>query len=417
MWDQSDLIRRVCSVVDFAGQVLSTLTGAVRADRLPADSPSAVIPEKVIAEAAMLLHAAASIQELDGRLHGRVQDLAARLMPLARDESMLVSLCTDPGLAFERSVAHAVLSKLGFEDPRVDRLLQETTSLGARFGPEQLPFLELERDWLGRVWKGVPGPAATNLLAQSTLGRQLDVLGATRLDVYAFTHAVMYASDFGAAAVALPRRASAIAADAEAALALSLEADDFDVICEVTMTWPMLHLEWSAAARFAFGLLIEAHDREGFLPGPAFDPDRCRSRTPQEQPAYVVETSYHTTFVMGMLCAAAVRRGCLPPLQAPIVDVTGAASAILKLSDGENRHTRWRQALDTLSSGAQDALAPLLVSASLRGAKEHGDLARIRRVLEAVLAHGLFALPAVRQSADLLRRSAILDAIIHPVNA
>jgi hypothetical protein len=38
-------------------------------------------------------------------------------------------------------------------------------------------------------------------------------------------------------------------------------------------------------------------------------------------------------------------------------------------------------------------------------------------VLEAVLGHGLFALPAVRQAADLLRRSAILDAIIHPINA
>ena len=61
------------------------------------------------------------------------------------------------------------------------------------------------------------------------LGRPMDALGSARLDIYAFTHAVMYASDLGERRIALPRPSPAIAADAEAALAYSLDSNDFDL--------------------------------------------------------------------------------------------------------------------------------------------------------------------------------------------
>lgn len=395
-------------MLDFAGQVLARLPGGdgdVSPDRMPV-----AMEDKVIAEAAMLLYSAGAVQELDEGLRERVHDLAVRLVPLARSESLLAVLCADPGLASERSVAHAVLSRLGFVDPGVDRLLAETTALGPSFGPEQPPFLRLEQDWRTRVWRVGGQRSEPGLLAQSMLGRQLDLLGATRVDVYAFTHAVMYGSDFGTRRARLPRAAAAIALDAEAALALSLEVNDFDVTCEVTMTWPMLRLPWGAAARFAFGLMADAEDDLGFLPGPTFDRksyDRC---PPLEQFAYAVETSYHTTFVMGILCASALHRGRLPPREIPDVEATGAADAIMAACGGVGQGA-WRNAVCLLPRSTRDALSPLLLSASLRTAKENGDIGQVRQLVEAALRHRLVDLPAVRQAADLLRRSVILDAI------
>jgi hypothetical protein len=95
------------------------------------------------------------------------------------------------------------------------------------------------------------------------LGRPLDALGSTRFDVYAFTHAVMYATDLGTRRARLPRRFRDIKADAIAALAYSLDTADHDLTAEVLLTWPMLGLGWNPAATFAFRLLADAEDELG----------------------------------------------------------------------------------------------------------------------------------------------------------
>lgn len=106
-----------------------------------------------------------------------------------------------------------------------------------------------------------------------------------------------------------------IAADAGAALAYSLDSNDFDLTAEVLLTWPMLRLAWSPVARFAFGILAQEEDRIGFLPGLAFDPARYEASVDEDQLWRARSTSYHASYVMGFLCAAALRVGCAPRLR------------------------------------------------------------------------------------------------------
>src|SRR5262249_5395941 len=135
--------------------------------------------EKVVAETAMLLLCAASVQHLSDGLRERVGNLVALLVPLARSESMLASLCADPGIAYEHAVAHALVSRLGYPDPLVDRLLLECRALDRQFGPEKLPVSRLEQEWLARVWSAcLPVCPERGLLGRSMLGRPMDVLGA-----------------------------------------------------------------------------------------------------------------------------------------------------------------------------------------------------------------------------------------------
>lgn len=377
--------------------------------------------EKVVGETAMLLDCAASVQRVDRGLRERVHRLAALLVPLARSESMLAAMCADPGLAADRAMAHAVLSRLGYPAPAVDQLLRESRALGTTFGPERLPLGRLEHEWLRRVWAGCTEVRPERgLLGRSMLGRQLDVLGATRFDVYSFTHAVMYASDLGARRVSLPRSTAAIAGDADAALALSLDIDDFDVTCEVVMTWPMLALDWSAAATFAFQLMTAAQDDLGFLPGPTFDPRHYRDSSPVERARHVLVTSYHTTYVMGILCAATLRKGRQPPRNIPAGGSPGSGTVLMRRLDRKADEPRWRRAFDALTPGQQDAVAPVLLTTLLRGAKDRGDLREVRTLLEVALGHGLADAPAARQAVDLLRRSALLNSLLQecrtPVN-
>ena len=241
------------------------------------------------------------------------------------------------------------------------------------------------------------------------LGRPVDVLGATRLDFYAFTHVVMYASDLGERRVRLPRPSAAVAADAEAALAYSLDTNDFDLAAEAVLTWPMLNC-WSPAATFAFGLLAAVEDRFGFLPGLGFYPAHYQGLTGRA--VHALATSYHTVYVMGFLCAATLREGRAPPATVPPARrATGAGGAILRLLDADSPAAVPERAVPAPRSppagrgrfpGARDRAAS--------GADE-GRLRRVRRALEVALAHGLGG-PAPMQAAALLRRAGTLNKLL-----
>jgi hypothetical protein len=253
------------------------------------------------------------------------------------------------------------------------------------------------------------------LLADSMLGRPLDVLGSTRLDIYAFTHAAMYASDLGARHVPGIRPQADIATDAEAALAYSLDSNDFDLTAEVLMTWPMLRLTWSPVARFAFGILAQEEDRLGFLPGLAFEPERYEALAGEERLRFAYSTSYHACYAMGFLCAAMLRDGCTPPAVVPAVRrSSGASAALLRLLSADTATSCWRAPFGALATRQQAAVARLLLTVILRRARTQGDIQLVRQALKVALAHDLLDGPGPRQGAALLDRCSQMVQPPHP---
>jgi len=411
-WDQADLARRVAGALGIAAQALHAL-GVPDADR-PAEAahPGPQLSSvKVAAEASMLLFCAAPIQGVDERIRDGVELVARLLIPHARSDSALAAICIDPALARDHSVAHVILSHLGYPDPGADRLLRQSLAAGSGFGPERLPHRELEQRWLERIHSADNAPLRpdTEILAQSSLGRPMDALGSTLLDKYAFTHCVLYASDCGGRRIVLPRSAADIAADADAALASSLDANDFDLSAEVLWTWPMLGLDWSPAATFAFQVLAAIEDEIGFLPGPAFSRAKLRSLPGNRRSRYNLVTSYHTALVMGFLCAAALRPGRTPPAAVPASSSsTPAAADLMRLIAPRSPEPRWREAFRPLAPPRQNSLAPLVLTVALRRARSLANMKLIRDALQVALHHDLLGQPALGQAAALLRRGAAL---------
>jgi hypothetical protein len=412
---RSDLTRRVRRALDTAVHTLDAMAAPdfpVAGPEESSDGMRSLLVDKMAAETAMLLLCAAPVMDADGDIADGVREVATRLVPLARSDATLAAICLEPGAVRNHGLGHLVLNRLGHPDPGVDRLLAAGLATAAELGPERLPHRDMEQAWLIRLLhddaSGDGLPAVDGLEARSALGRPLDVLAATRLDLYAFTHAVMYGSDLGGRVPALARTADEVSADADAALACSLDAGDFDLTAEILLTWPMLRLAWSPAATFAFHLLAAFENELGFLPGSAAELARYRGQAGRTPATYAPVTQYHTAYVVGFLCATSMRHGWPPDAVPEASEPTGAGAAVRGLLAPADAPCAWIAAYDTLDAQQQDALAPLALAVALRRARDRGDMGGVRQALETAVAHEVVAGPAPRQAAALLRRFAVL---------
>jgi hypothetical protein len=411
--ERHDLVRRVQCALEVASRsVAAATTEGSSPDRETGVFRSGIRPlvrSKVVAEAAMLLRCAAFLADSEPWIGRAIDGLARQLAPAARGDALLVALCREPALALDHAAAHIHLAALGHPDARVDRLLVEIAQGEPVGGPERLPNHELEHWWLAQIWSGSDAPPPAGLLARTCVARPLDALGSSTAELYAFTHVVLHASDMGRRPLSLPRAQEDIAADAEAALAAALDADNLDLTAELLWTWPMLGLPWSAAATFAFDVLAAAQDAHGFLPGPDWSADDAERLPAERRDAYLLRTSYHATLVMGFLCAAALRPGREPTRTARATPVrSGAVDAVLALAHERERTPRWRSAFAWLAAPARESLAGLVLSIALRRARAAQDVERVRRCLAVWQAFELAAGPSVRQGLALLRRVTLL---------
>src|SRR5262249_33353464 len=155
---------------------------------------------------------------------------------------------------------------------------------------------------------------------------------------------------------------------------------------------------------FAFGILASVEDNLGFLPGLPFEVARYQSLAGDDQSRYSLVTSYHTSYIMGFLCATSLRPGRAPPAAvAPARRSRGAGAAIRSLLNPDGTKASWEEPFAALAPRQQDSVAPLVLAVLLRRARTAGDLNLIREALEVALAHELADGPAPIQAAALLR--------------
>ncbi|HMS37309.1 MAG TPA: hypothetical protein PKA93_09125, partial [Arachnia sp.] len=232
----------------------------------------------------------------------------------------------------------------------------------------------------------------------TSLAWEFDHLSGTTDDAYAFTHAVLYATDHGRRSVPLPRAPEQIEADADAILAVALDAGNHDVAAEILWIWPMLRIRWSPLAAEAWRFLADVA-AQGFLPGPGFDP-AIHNRLPAvERDAYVLQTSYHTTLVHGMLVAA-VMTGA-PPTPAPSLLPT-ECDLVTDLTPPLTVSRDWWSHVDGLSAARRRALGPAFVTMALRRAVVAADIPGLARIAREAAQRGIPETPALRQAHRLL---------------
>lgn len=331
---------------------------------------------------------------------------------------MLLGICASPGVAWDYALAHTCLKRLGYEDVRFDSVLELIAKSQAARGRERPPHRVLEQIWAARALsehqsKTAPDVRATvpRQVRDSVLCNPIDLLGGSREDVYAFTHALMYVTDFNIQPWKVPRRKIVLAV-AEAALAGCLDDQDYDLAGEVLLAWPLIGTRWSAAATFGFRVLAHVEDEAGFLPSVSTQLDRLKTLQGDERANYLLATAYHTVYVMGLLCAVA-----LQPLRAPPLAITtrrsaaGSGQLLLARLDDDTLRPHWRKEIDRLGDAERDSLAGLFLTIALRRSAKQRDFARIHELLQFGRAAGLTEMPSASQAAELLERLAFMPSV------
>jgi hypothetical protein len=335
----------------------------------------------------------------------RIRRVAAAVLPYARSDRVRARVCLEPSLALEHALAHLCLSRIGYPDAAFDALLAASLASDGAKGCERLPHRQLEQEWMLRVWSpaNAPTPEERGLIHRTALAGPTDLLTMRKDALYALTHAAMYATDLGQRRLRPPRAASLVADEAEAALAACLDEPDYDLGAELLLMTPYLRLPWTASTRVAFAVLAQVEDDFGFLPSPGITPKQLEGLSRRQRESYVATRSYHTVFVMGLLCAAMLKAG-LAPVKRPDAQA-GAGAEILSLIGPLDPQPAWLACVLALHAGLRDAAAPLLFGICLRRAVLQRDFAMLRESLVVGQRFGLLGGAFPFQAAQLLGRA------------
>ena len=398
---QEDLERRLAVVLKIAQRAVVVLgQDGYRDETAREDSFG---PDKPLAETAMLLYVARAVAG-PASLDRQIDELLLQLGPLARADRTALAIALHPTICFQLAMPHILLTRLGVEDARFDRLLALSAESLAHRGREVLPHRALEGLWLRSLWSGVPpGPEFDLAAANSVMNFSLDLLWGSREDAYAYTHTFMYMTDFGHQLRPLPRARSQVLEESTGLLARSFLVEDFDLAAEVLMIWPLTAAAWTPAATFGLRVLAELEDRVGFLPAGNGTPEKFGRLEGSERTKYALAASYHTAYVMGMLCALSLRPGRAPPskIVGPLAPATLVEELLGMIPAAD---TPWQLTFRKLDAGEQRALAPFLLDIALLASVRSHDFSGAAGLLGMAAKHGIADTLVCAQSAELLRR-------------
>lgn len=361
--------------------------------------------DKPLAETAMFLHVASAVTGL-AQVKKGVDELSVLLAPYARSHRTACAIALHPTICFQLAMPHILLSQLGLRDRRFDRLIALSAESQAHHGREVVPHRALEEMWLKSLWSGTPpGPEFDAAALNSVLNHPVDLLWGAREDAYAHTHTFMYFTNFGYSRRSLPRPRSHILAESAGVLARSVLLEDYDLTAEVLMAWPLTSAPWTPAATFGFRVLADFEDRIGFLPAGNGVPEKFYRLAGNERSKYALAATYHTAFVMGMLCALALRPGNGPPYEitGPLVPAELIEELLSMIPSAD---TPWQHTFRQLQPVERRALGPFLLDMALLTRGRSHDFSAMGRLLNIAVGHGLANTPLCAHTAELLHRLA-----------
>ncbi|WP_442811369.1 DUF6895 family protein [Streptomyces sp. NBC_00481] len=326
-----------------------------------APNPAAV-EDKVLAEAAILLHVTSRVRSEGLAVASTVDDAYQRLrdalVARARPDRHWKLLGGAPQIAWPVGLTHAVLHRHEAADGEFDSFLEECLALGWNGRVDRPIFRALEIGWARAVRHG-HRPEVDDLLKLAPLAKTLPALVARREDVYALTHTLFYATDFGAYRLPMWIDVESTASCVDSFLAWQMWEDDLDLLGELLAGVYACHLP----SRYATtALSVVWNDLcTPAVRGPFATQVRHKLDSPHD--SEVFRTCYHTTLVAGILCAA-ILTGSFPDSHKPRPDrelVKSESLACLRIANQPARlHAAWTTRIDAVADTTEHVLACVL---------------------------------------------------------
>lgn len=379
-WPVADLEKRLVRALELAVIIIEEFGEAGFIDNY--DSRLSFGPDKVVAETAMLAYAAfGSTSNTDvERLVSELVEVAA---PMSRSRLARVDMILHPERAFKYAVPHVLLSHMGLGDSAFDAFVAKRCAVAYRTAADFPPSVRMERGWISSIWAHpeVRSAVEDSFDLRGTFAEKpYDALCASRDEAYALTHMLFYLTDFGRSRPpSFARGSVAVLADVQVALVRYMDAEDYDLAGELLMVWPQLAAPWGPVPAFCFRVLAAVEDSVGVLPCGNVDHARLNSLPLTARTEYARATGYHTAYVMGFLCATALRSGGLTVRVGHRHHRRRARQELLTLIDTSRGH--WLPVFDGLSDAGKDELTSMIADIALLQALDRVDYVTAARAI------------------------------------
>jgi hypothetical protein len=307
--DEPYLREVVCRILSFARRTCERFDDLQR--YWPVDQVTGGDTEldKVLSEASILLMVAHRSALGEGELSTAVHELGKILVNSVRGPRARVLMMRSRRYAELILIPHTMLTVAGHPDPAFDQLVRSRRN--GTPAVECAAFRLAESRWIRGAAAGT-STVIDDLLPFSVFSAKVGPFEMNRMDVYALTHWLMYASDFGSVDIPPAVHGTAVALLDEA-LAWQLATEDLDLLGELLMGATMLRIGWSCQCVAAWQVLKAAWGEFGFVPSPGFEAKQFHALAGEAREAYAFANIYHTQFVFGMLAAQMLQ--CAPPVE------------------------------------------------------------------------------------------------------
>jgi hypothetical protein len=385
-----------------------------------ASHPLARFVDKVTAETGLLVYVAARVGE--SGLRPTLASITRRLAPHVRANETAVAIMRNPHYAAALSMGHIALTSAGATDPQFDAIVSGAFANRYFRSVEQPAFREAEVAWLQGLRNGCHS-IPPEVIESSLLLHPPHPIYASRNELYALTHDVMYCTDFGARELDITVRALAdLHASLDACLSWAIAEDDLDLVGELVIARVLANGGMSPAVVAGLQMIRDGWFGDPLcVPGPCFDTEEHKRLSGICAAGYAFRECYHTTYVAGILGYLAGYRndgrwseptpalvaGCEPDLltmlqpyqrvnesTAPIA-TRGAdvplreLGALAELMLGEPlAQDQWLTTLSACDLGSREALAVLTDCLIIEACRNY-DLAVLARTMATIPLLGL----------------------------
>jgi hypothetical protein len=364
-------------------------------ERFSHDDPEGYrrLASKAGSEMAMMLRLARRVLPDAGDI-AEIDSLARALAPVVRSPQLYRSVVMRPSRTPAYAVGHLCLADLGVIDERLDRVVRLALCSSVCAANERVPYRMLDAAWSRHLAFG-DGELDHPAVPLSPLGAGVDLLEASSDDAYAYSHALLYATDFGRLPLTENLDRLYLLGIAEALVVKALDEDDLDLLAELLMAPAILRVGWTPTLQFGWEVLDRVWSELGFVPGPGL-PAPVGQETRAQAVRRVLGTTYHTTFAAGLCCAT-------------LIDCDAAPGEHASGPPGGNapppgQGAAWKANWNLCPRAIQDNLRFLQLGFALRRAVENVDLPRIHGVLTLAAGCHLVDHPLFLQALELLER-------------
>lgn len=274
------------------------------------------LEDKVASEHSLLLLLVSRVpDEFRSGLEGMMGRISAHVQPFVRNERFKIEILRNPERAAIFGLGHLYLTHAGYGDSEWDEIVIPPLRNGFADARDLAPNRILERVW-ARELAGLEFDSARAQEAARlsiVAGRAHPILMSLD-DAYAYTHCLMYSTDFGRRRLDLFFDQDGVSEVVSASLAWTLVEPDFDLLAEFLLCETFMERAPSEQAAVAWRTLLEVWDRLGFVPGPTFDETSFLELEGDDRRAYAFKEMYHANIVVAAVCASLLGGPLRPPL-------------------------------------------------------------------------------------------------------